>query len=205
MKDTEEAETLTTQMVQFPVELHFENNVEDFKNDTRSLSNSPASGSDDILRESDVADTIKEYIDSESSLPVIFANSGASLPSDMLADTDETVASEKSAMSIYEKDIAARLDCLTPMMEISSHSSKAEDTVPSLECLNTEQEEDTLSTRPAQISGKAANSPKRVDEGMLLSPLISKFFSWLHASLDLLNAETCNINIAFSFISCLLQ
>ncbi|XP_047980095.1 uncharacterized protein LOC125221845 isoform X2 [Salvia hispanica] len=165
MKDIEEAETLTTQMVQFPVERHFEKNVEDFKNYTIALSNSPASGSDGILRESDVADTIKEYIDSESSLPVIFENSGASLPSDMLADTDEAVASEKSAMSIYEKDIAARRDCLTPMMEISSHSSKDEDTVPSLECLNTEQEEDTLSIRPAQVSEKAANSPERIDEG----------------------------------------
>ncbi|XP_042039999.1 uncharacterized protein LOC121785626 isoform X2 [Salvia splendens] len=165
MKDTEEAETLTTQMVQFPIELQFEKNVEDFKNDTHALSNSPASGSDEILRESDVAGTIKEYIDSESSLPVIFENSGASLPSDMLADTDEIVASEKSAMPINEKDIAARLDCLTPMMEISSHSSKDEDTVPSLECLNTEQEEVTLSTELAQVSGKAANSHERVDEG----------------------------------------
>ncbi|KAL1543695.1 hypothetical protein AAHA92_20636 [Salvia divinorum] len=153
MKDIEEAETLTAQMVQFPVhEFHFEKNVEDFKNDTRALSNSPASGSDEILRESDVADTIKEYIDSESSLPVIFENSGASLPSDILADTDEAVASEKSALPFYGKDI-------------SSHNmSEDEDTVPSLDCLNTEQEEATLSTRPAQVSGKAAISPECADK-----------------------------------------
>ncbi|XP_057795394.1 uncharacterized protein LOC131011641 isoform X1 [Salvia miltiorrhiza] len=162
-------ENPTAQIVQFPIhELHFEENAEDFENDTHIMSNLPASsGYDSILRESDVADTIKEYIDSESSLPVIFENSGAGLPSDMLADTDEGFGSEKPA-SPYEKDIAARLDSLTPTMKIScDSSSKDKDNVPMVDCLNTEikeQEKATSSTRPSQVSRNAANLPERVDE-----------------------------------------
>lgn len=184
-KDSENVEeSSTAQMVQFPIhELHFEENVEDFKNDTYTISNLPASGFNEIVRESDVADTIKEYIiDSESSLPVIFDNNHASLPSNMLAETD----SENSASSKYEKDIAARLDCLTPVMKILCYSSsKDEDNVPSVDCLDAEikeQEEAKILTRPAQVSVNAAYFPDHVDEGIQLAILTIDVlsFSWLH-------------------------
>lgn len=100
-------------------------------------------------------DTIKEYIESESSLSVIFESSSASLPGDMLANTDETsFAFESSVMSKTETDLAVS------------------DDVPPVDCLDAEnkaQEGAELITRPAQVSDNAANSPEHVgfvDEGM---------------------------------------
>lgn len=151
-KNSEKAEeNSTTQVVEFPIqELHFEENVEDFKNDTHTISDLPASGYNEMLKESDVADTIKEYIDSESSLSMIFENSTASLSSDMLAHTDDMIDCENSALSKHEDDNAGRLAI-----------SKDEDKTPSVDCLETEikeQDEAALFVEPAQVSGNAVNS-----------------------------------------------
>ncbi|KAH6800166.1 hypothetical protein C2S52_000630 [Perilla frutescens var. hirtella] len=117
-KNSEKAEDKkAAQMVQVSIqEVHFEENVQD---DAHIVSNSPAS---EILKESDVADTIREYIDSESSLSVIFENSTASLPSDA---------------STHEDDIAGRLG-----------NSNDEDNMTEIK----EQEEATLFMEPAQVS-----------------------------------------------------
>lgn len=145
-KNNEKAEeNSTTQVIEFSIqELHFEENVEDLKNDTHTISDLPASGNNEMLKESDVADTIKEYIDSEPSLSVIFENSTASLSIDMLTNTDEMNACENSVLSKHEDDNAGRLA-----------NSKDEDKTPSVDCL---EEEATLFDEPAQVSGNAANS-----------------------------------------------
>ncbi|KAI3464683.1 hypothetical protein Pfo_021346 [Paulownia fortunei] len=153
-KEVEENSTAT--IVQFSIPgLHLEENVVDFNNDIHTISDVPASGCNEFLKESDVADTIKEYIDSESSLSVDFEDSGASFPIDVLAHIDERTTCENAALCKSEEDIDGR-----------HANSESEDDKPSVESLETETkelEETTLFMEPAPQSGKAVKSPACAD------------------------------------------
>lgn len=98
-----------------------------------------------------MADTIKEYIDSESSLSVILENSSTSVPVDMLAHTDERTAGENSALTKHGDDIARRLTDEDRMLLVNCFESETK-----------EQEEAGLFIEPPQVSGNNVDSPRCV-------------------------------------------
>ncbi|KAL8515043.1 hypothetical protein ACS0TY_013938 [Phlomoides rotata] len=102
-------ESVTASMVQFSIpQLHFKEQAEDFNIPTHNISDVPPPECTEILKESDVADTIKEYIDSESSLSMVSENSSVSFPIDETTHTDENMAHENAALSENNEDAAER-------------------------------------------------------------------------------------------------
>ncbi|KAL8524400.1 hypothetical protein ACS0TY_014111 [Phlomoides rotata] len=102
-------ESVTASMVQFSIpQLHFKEQAEDFNIPTHNISDVPPPECTEILKESDVADTIKEYIDSESSLSMVSENSSVSFPIDETTHTDEKMAHENAALSENNEDAAER-------------------------------------------------------------------------------------------------
>lgn len=102
-------ENLTASTVQFSIpQLHFEEQAEDFNIQIHNISDLPPSECTETLKESDVDDIIKGYIDSESSLSMISENSGVSFPIDETTHTDEK-GHENVALSENNEDVAERL------------------------------------------------------------------------------------------------
>ncbi|KAL0363966.1 UNVERIFIED_CONTAM: hypothetical protein Sangu_0494200 [Sesamum angustifolium] len=130
---------------------HFEDKVVDFNNNIQTSLDVPDSGYSEILKESDVADTIKEYIDSESSLSLRFSGSSASPPIDVLTDTSERNACENAALGESDQEDIGVLS-----------NSKGEGDKTSVEALEAElkePEEATTSMELAPVSKKLVKSP----------------------------------------------
>ncbi|KAL0351615.1 UNVERIFIED_CONTAM: hypothetical protein Scaly_1550200 [Sesamum calycinum] len=130
---------------------HFEDKVVDFNNNIQTSLDVPDSGYSEILKESDVADTIKEYIDSESSLSLHFSGSSASPPIDVLTDTSERNACENAALGESDQEDIGVLS-----------NSKGEGDKTSVEALEAElkePEEATTSMELARVSKKLVKSP----------------------------------------------
>ncbi|KAK6118777.1 LOW QUALITY PROTEIN: hypothetical protein DH2020_047468 [Rehmannia glutinosa] len=149
---------------------------------SRKINDVPASGCNEILKESDVADTIKEYIDSESSLSVDFEESHASLSINVSAQTDERNTHENDALREFEEDFDARL--VNP---------EVEDGVQSVECLGTESKEQEEATCvDLLVKGSAADKPsvetkveEQAEEMMFKEPNVGSKTVHSPASVDL--------------------
>ncbi|XP_011101250.1 uncharacterized protein LOC105179348 isoform X2 [Sesamum indicum] len=129
----------------------FEDKIVEFNNDIQTLSDVPDSGYSEILKESDVADAIKEYIDSESSLSLHFNGSSASHHIDVLTHSSGRNACENAALGESDQEDIGVLS-----------NSEGEDDKPSVEALEAESkelEEATLSMELVPGSKKLVKSP----------------------------------------------
>lgn len=157
-EEVKENSTARTVQVSTP-KLQVEENLVDCSNDNK-VSDMPRSVYNEILKESDVADTIKEYIDSESSLSLDLDDScGPNIP---LSQIDERTMSGNSALSESE-------DCID---ERPSKPEDEDDKPSSVENLETEGKEleiAKLFTETATESGEAVKCPELLDEGIKCS------------------------------------
>ncbi|PIN04482.1 hypothetical protein CDL12_22982 [Handroanthus impetiginosus] len=142
----EVAENSTEAIAQFSIsKLQLEEKFVDSNNDIHTISDASASIYNEILKESDVADTIQEYIDSESSLSMDFDGSGASHPINVLAHIDEKSTCKNGVVC---------------------ESAQAIGDKPTVGSLKTESnlEESTLFMKPAPVSEEAVkSSPAPID------------------------------------------
>ncbi|KAK4429508.1 hypothetical protein Salat_1251400 [Sesamum alatum] len=142
---------------------HFEEKIVDFNNNIQTSSDVPDSGYSEILKESDVADTIKEYIDSESSLSLHFNGSSAS---HVLTHTNERNSCENAALGELDQEENAALgesDQDDIGVLANSEGGGDKPSVEALEAESKEQEEATLSMELAPGSKKLVISPARIN------------------------------------------
>ncbi|KAG8378091.1 hypothetical protein BUALT_Bualt08G0102000 [Buddleja alternifolia] len=144
-KNDKEAEENIVSPLLSMTELQLEEKIVNFNNKVSTVSDEPAAGFNEILKESDVEDTIKEYIDSESSMSADFDES------DVFTHIEERTFSEDAALGESQEDIDGILSNSKGKNDESSFDTESKE----LEAM--------LFVEPAQGSMKAVKSPVCVD------------------------------------------